>query len=44
MKNFFFILFFFSLSSIALAADEKLGRFFEDQPNINDDWFKQWKK
>jgi len=30
--------FFITLFSSSLLADEKLGRFFEDQPDVTDDY------
>ena len=32
------IFLFFLFTSISLASDEKPGRFFEDQPDVNDDY------
>ena len=38
MKNLFLTLIFFLFTSSIFAADEKPGRFFEDQPDVNDDY------
>tara|TARA_Y200000002_G_scaffold341810_1_gene313263 strand:+ start:218 stop:1141 length:924 start_codon:yes stop_codon:yes gene_type:complete len=38
MKNIFLILTIFLYSSLSFASDEKSGRYFEDQPDITDDY------
>ena len=38
MKNLLLALIFFLFTSSIFAADEKPGRFFEDQPDVNDDY------
>ena len=32
------IILFFLFANISLASDDKPGRFFEDQPDVNDDY------
>jgi hypothetical protein len=44
MKKIIFYLSLILFVTPLFAADEKPGRFFEDQPDVIDDWFKQWKK
>ena len=44
MKKLILTLLLILFSFPIFALDEKPGRFFEDQPDVNDDWFKQWKK
>ena len=38
MKKFLLIILFFLFANISLASDDKPGRFFEDQPDVNDDY------
>ena len=38
MKNILLIFLFLLLTNISLASDDKPGRFFEDQPDVNDDY------
>ena len=38
MKIFLLILIFFLIPSLGFAGDEKKGRFFEDQPDVSDDY------
>ena len=38
MKKILIILAFILFSSSLFAADKKSGRFFEDQPDVNDDY------
>ena len=38
MPKILLIFLFFLFTSISLASDEKPGRFFEDQPDVNDDY------
>ena len=38
MKKIFLILLITLFSSSIYASDEKPGRFFEDQPDVNDDF------
>jgi len=38
MKKILIILAFILFSSSLFAADEKPGRFFEDQPDVNNDY------
>ena len=38
MKKLFLILIITLFSSSLFASDEKPGRFFEDQPDVNDDY------
>ena len=38
MKNLFLTLIFFLFTSSIFAADEKPGRYFKDQPDVNDDY------
>ena len=38
MKNILIIFLTFFFTSLTLASDEKPGRFFEDQPDITDDY------
>ena len=38
MKKISLILIIFLFTSSIFAADEKPGRFFEDQPDVNDDY------
>ena len=47
MKHLFLTLIFFLFTSSIFAADEKPGRFFEDQPDVAEfaepNWFREWK-
>lgn len=38
MPKLLLIFIFFLYSNISLASDDKPGRFFEDQPDVNDDY------
>ena len=38
MPKLLLIFIFFLFSNISLASDDKPGRFFEDQPDVNDDY------
>jgi hypothetical protein len=38
MPKLLLIFIFFLFTSISLASDEKPGRFFEDQPDVSDDY------
>ena len=38
MPKLLLIFIFFLFSNISLASDEKPGRFFEDQPDVTDDY------
>jgi hypothetical protein len=38
MKNILLIFLFLLLTNISLASDDKPGRFFEDQPDVSDDY------
>ena len=38
MENILLIFLFLLLTNISLASDDKPGRFFEDQPDVNDDY------
>ena len=38
MKKIFLVLIFTLFSSSIFASDDKPGRFFEDQPDVNDDY------
>ena len=38
MKNLLLLILILFFSTSLFAADEKLGRYFEDQPDVNDDF------
>ena len=38
MKKLIFLIFTYFFANLTFAADEKPGRFFEDQPDVNDNY------